>query len=320
MTSTRGEAVVRERVGGAGVHIEALPFGQTTMIGGVKVSLHPAGHILGSAQVRVEHRGEVWVVSGDYKLGLDRTADEFEPVRCHTFISESTFGLPVFRWRPQSEIFDEINAWWRQNQARGRVSVLFAYALGKAQRVMAGVDPSIGPIYVHGAVEKFLPLYGAAGVELPHAERATLDNARDARGKALIIAPPSAAMSPWLKKFGPASLAFASGWMAIRGTRRRRALDRGFILSDHVDWSDLNTAVAATGAERVGLTHGYVSAGTRWFRERGLDAFALSTRYEGELEDEPTSPEVAAEEVTQAVDNAEGAIPVEEESPDDDPQ
>lgn len=308
LTSERGEAVVRERVGGAKASIETLPYGKTTTINGVRVSLHPAGHILGSAQVRVEYRGEVWVVSGDYKLGRDRTADPFEPVRCHTFVTESTFGLPVFRWKPQSEIFDEINAWWRQNQERGRASVLFAYVLGKAQRLLAGVDPSIGPIFVHGAVERFLPLYAAAGVDLPPAVKATVENAHEARGKALIVAPPSAASTPWLKKFGPVSQAFASGWMTIRGTRRRQALDRGFVLSDHVDWPGLNEAVAATGAERVGITHGYVGVVTRWFRERGLDAFALSTRYEGELEDEPTTPEAATEEVVKAVEDPEGIL------------
>lgn len=302
LTSERGGPLVRERVGGAKAHIETLPYGQSITINGVRVSLHPAGHILGSAQVRVEHRGEVWVVSGDYKLGNDPTADSFEPVRCHTFVTESTFGLPIYRWRPQSEVFAEINSWWRQNVERERVSVLFAYVLGKAQRLLAGVDPSIGPIFVHGAVEKFHPLYRAAGVPLPDIIRATRENTSDARGRALVIAPPSTAMSPWLRKFGPASLAFASGWMAIRGARRRRALDRGFVLSDHVDWPGLNETVKATGAERVGITHGYVGAVTRWFREQGLDAFALSTRYEGELEDEPASLEEATREVIETVE------------------
>jgi putative mRNA 3-end processing factor len=133
----------------------------------VQVSLHPAGHILGSAQVRIEHRGEVWVISGDYKLGADATCAPFEPVRCHTFVTESTFGLPIYRWRPQADLFDEINRWWRSNQLASKASMLFAYALGKAQRLLAGVDPTIGPIFTHGAVERLNHDYRASGVALP---------------------------------------------------------------------------------------------------------------------------------------------------------
>ena len=152
LTAAEGEGVLRERLGPR-ARIESVPYGQRTVRNGVTISLHPAGHILGSAQVRVEYRGEVWVVSGDYKTEADPTCADFEPVRCHTFITESTFGLPIYRWRPQAEIFDGINAWWRANQLAGRTSVVFAYSLGKAQRVLAGVDPATGPIFVHGAVE-----------------------------------------------------------------------------------------------------------------------------------------------------------------------
>src|SRR5690606_29493942 len=193
--------------------------------------------------IRVEHQGEVWVFTGDYKTTVDRTCTPFEPVKCHTFITESTFGMPIFRWRPQQTVFDSINEWWRQNQERGRVSVIFSYALGKSQRVLAGLDPSIGPILLHGAVHNFIPLYELSGIPMPPVEKANVDNAKTGRGRALIIAPPSAAGSVWLKKFGPASLAFASGWMAVRGGRRRRALDRGFVVSDHADWPGLMEAI-----------------------------------------------------------------------------
>lgn len=294
LTSRRGYGVLRARVGEEAV-IESAPFGEQVDIHGVKVSFHPAGHILGSAQVRVEHRGEVWVASGDYKTVGDCTCDEFVPVRCHTFISESTFGLPIFRWKDDAGIFADLNAWWRQNQERGRVSVVYAYALGKAQRVLAGLDASIGPIQVHGAVERFLAPYAAEGIKLPPVERASKDNAKAARGRALIVAPPSAANSPWLKKFGPASQAFASGWMTIRGARRRRALDRGFVLSDHADWPGLLQAINATGAERIGVTHGYTHALVKYLREEmGKDAFIIPTRYRGEGEEEEEAD--AAEE------------------------
>ena len=166
LSSAEGRGVLQERLG-SGAHIQGIPYGETVARNGVRISLHPAGHILGSAQVRVEYRGEIWVVSGDYKTEAERTCAPFEPVRCHTFITESTFGLPIYRWRPQAEVFDGINAWWRANQLASRTSVLFAYSLGKAQRVLAGVDPTIGPIFVHGAVAKLLPHYAAAGVELP---------------------------------------------------------------------------------------------------------------------------------------------------------
>ncbi|MGI8907778.1 MAG: ligase-associated DNA damage response exonuclease [Candidatus Sumerlaeaceae bacterium] len=296
LTSERGRGVLRERVGPDAI-IETAPFARQLDINGVKISFHPAGHILGSAQVRVEYNGEVWVASGDYKTVGDCTCDTFEPVRCHTFISESTFGIPIFRWKKDDDIFADMNSWWRSNQERGRVSIVYAYALGKAQRVLAGLDPSIGPIQVHGAVERFIEPYATEGIALPPVERAGKDNAKAARGRAMIIAPPSAANSPWLKKFGPASQAFASGWMAIRGARRRRALDRGFILSDHADWNGLLEAIEATGAERVGVTHGYTHALVKYLREeKSTDAFIVPTRYRGEGADDDDAEEAALEQ------------------------
>lgn len=146
LVSETGAAVSRERLGAWGAGLESMPYGDTRTINGVRVSFHPAGHILGSAQVRLEYRGEVWVVSGDYKTDPDPTCAPWEPVRCHTFITESTFGLPIYRWPSQQQVFAEINAWWAANAAAGQVSLLCAYALGKAQRLLAGLDPSIGPI------------------------------------------------------------------------------------------------------------------------------------------------------------------------------
>lgn len=285
LSSAEGRGVLQERLG-SGAHIQGIPYGETVARNGVRISLHPAGHILGSAQVRVEYRGEIWVVSGDYKTEAERTCAPFEPVRCHTFITESTFGLPIYRWRPQAEVFDGINAWWRANQLASRTSVLFAYSLGKAQRVLAGVDPTIGPIFVHGAVAKLLPHYAAAGVELPE-----VASIKDLEPGGLVIAPGSVDGTPWLRKFGETSKAFASGWMMLRGARRRQALDRGFVLSDHADWAGLIASIRATGAERVWVTHGSTGTMVRWLRENGWDADALATRFVGEVREKKDDAE-----------------------------
>ncbi|HUF30727.1 MAG TPA: ligase-associated DNA damage response exonuclease [Gemmatimonadaceae bacterium] len=289
--SREGERVMRTRLG-ADASITTVAFGETFSRNGVQLSLHPAGHILGSAQIRVEYRGEVWVVSGDYKTEPDPTCTPFEPVRCHTFITESTFGLPIYRWAPQHETFAEIRAWWRNNAQAGRASVLFAYALGKAQRLLAGfVDAPEGPIYTHGAVERLNNDYRASGVALPATTYAgAMPRGHDWSGS-LIVAPPSARGSTWLRRFGSHSTAFASGWMRIRGTRRRRSIDRGFALSDHVDWPSLLGAIAATGAESVMVTHGYRDPVVRWLHEHGMAAQALASQWEGEPEEDPVSAE-----------------------------
>ena len=285
LTTTEGAAVLRRRLD-SGAAIRTLAYGEHLRINGADVSLHPAGHILGSAQVRVEYRGEVWVVSGDYKTGRDATCAPFEVVPCHTFITEATFGLPIYRWPAQAEIFAEINAWWRKNQQEGKASVLFAYALGKAQRVLAGIDPTIGPIYVHGAVHAMNQAYAVSGVTLPPAAYVLDVAPKQDWSQALIVAPPSAQGTPWLRRFGRISRAFVSGWMRVRGQRRRRSVDRGFVLSDHVDWLSLLDAVAATHAERVLVTHGYTAPVARWLCEQGVDAHVLDTQYAGEQGEE----------------------------------
>ena len=290
-----GLGVLRDRLP-PDAPVRALAYGHALDINGVRVSLHPAGHILGSAQVRLEHRGEVWVVSGDYKTDPDPTCLAFEPVRCHTFVTESTFGLPIYRWPPQSEVFAEINAWWRANQAAGRATLLFGYALGKAQRLLAGLDPSIGPILTHGAVERLNARYREGGVPLPPTTYAGAVDRKADWSAAAVIAPPSADGSVWTRRFGPHATGFASGWMLVRGARRRRSLDRGFPLSDHVDWPSLLAAIDATGAERVWVTHGFTGPVVRWLRERGLDAAAVETRFEGERDDDAADLTDAAPE------------------------
>jgi putative mRNA 3-end processing factor len=271
LTSYAGEALLRARIGDEG-GIQAVQYGERIAIGDVTVSLHPAGHMLGSAQVRIERGGEVWVVSGDYKLAPDVTCAPFEPVRCHTFVTESTFALPIYRWASVAEITAAIHTWWRTNREAGRSSVLFAYPLGKAQRVLALLDTSIGPICAHGAVEKYSAIYRAQGIALPAITEAV-------KG-ALVLAPPSAMGSPWLKRFGTISRAMASGWMRIRGARRRRSLDQGFALSDHADWPGLLNAIEETGAETVWVTHGYRAPLARWLEERGRRVMSIETRFE----------------------------------------
>ncbi|MCE2952605.1 MAG: ligase-associated DNA damage response exonuclease [Gemmatimonas sp.] len=285
LVSHDGEGVTRERLGRWGSGVESVAYGETRLVNGVTVSLHPAGHILGSAQVRLEHRGEVWVVSGDYKTDPDPTCAPWEPVRCHTFITESTFGLPIYRWPSQRQVFDELNRWWAANAAEGRVSLLCAYALGKAQRLLAGLDPAIGPMLTHGAVERMTALYRHGGVALPLTVHATDALRTRATAGAIVIAPPSVTGSTWLRRFGEVRTAFASGWMRVRGERRRRAVDAGFTLSDHVDWPQLLAAIDATGAERVWVTHGFTGPVVQWLTERGLEARVMATRWEGERDD-----------------------------------
>jgi putative mRNA 3-end processing factor len=286
--------ILRHRLG-ATAGVETLEYGEVRTLNGVKVSLHPAGHILGSAQVRVEHRGEVWVVSGDYKTDPDPSCAPFELVPCDTFITEATFGLPIYRWPDPESVCTEINAWWRQNQGAGRASMLYAYALGKAQRILAGLDLSIGPIFVHGAVAVVNRLYATAGVDLPAAKYVGDAPRGTEWSRALIVAPTSARDTPWLRRFGRFSDGFASGWMRVRGQRRRRSIDRGFVLSDHVDWPNLIRVISETGASRVLVTHGYGAVVARYLQEQGYDAHELETRYRGDEEggEEDDAPSIA---------------------------
>lgn len=275
------EGILRKRLG-ADIHLETEEYGKARMMNGVRVSLYPAGHILGSAQVRVEYKGEVWVVSGDYKTTATGTAVPFEPVRCDTFITESTFGLPIFRWPHEQEIFSQINSWWQENRQKKRCSLLLAYSLGKAQRLLAGIDSSIGPLYAHGSVMALNEAYSNAGIYLPAVKSVVEASDKLDSAGAFVIAPPSVEGSPFVKRLGNYSTGFASGWMAIRGNRRRRAYDRGFVLSDHADWPSLLNTIRATGASRIIVTHGYSEVLSRYLLGQGLQSEVLRTRFEGE--------------------------------------
>lgn len=276
LTQTQGAPVLKKRLGN--VSVQTLDYGKEVNINGVVFTFYPSGHVLGSAQIKVSYRGESWVAAGDFKLEDDGITPAFEPVRCDAFITESTFGLPVYQWEPQRVIASKINAWWAANAAMGKNSVIYAYALGKAQRVLHMLNKTIGPIYVHGAVKNMNEAYLEAGIELPD----VYSHESGVVKGAMIIAPPSADGSPWLKRFEPCVTAIASGWMGLRGARRRRATDTGFVLSDHADWLALNSAVKATGASRIFVTHGYTATFAAWLREQGYDAIDVDTQYTGE--------------------------------------
>jgi putative mRNA 3-end processing factor len=291
LAAAPSEHVLRARLGD--VALQTARYGERLPLGDAVVSLHPAGHVLGSAQVRIECAGRTWVVSGDYKVEDDPTCTALEPLACDVFVTESTFGLPVYRWPAAGSVLADINRWWAGNAAAGRASVLFCYAFGKAQRILAGIDASIGPLLVHGAVEPLNAAYRASGVHLPPTRLATEVTDKSALRSALVLAPPSAQGTPWLRRFGDYSDAFASGWMQLRGTRRRRALDRGFVLSDHADWPGLMRTIGVTGAGRVIVTHGQVPVMVRWLREQGLDAEAFETEFGDEAADEALRPDAA---------------------------
>jgi putative mRNA 3-end processing factor len=266
--------------------IEGHGFGEPLSFNDATVSFHPAGHVLGSAQIRIEVGGEVWVISGDYKRDADPSCEAFEVVPCDVFITEATFALPVYRWDPIDQVMAALFAWWDGNAAAGRASVLFCYALGKAQRVLAEIGRrSDRQVFVHGAIDALLDPYRSEGIALAPTVAVGPRRKGESFGGELIVAPPSAFGSPWMRRFGDAGTAFASGWMRVRGNRRRRGFDRGFVLSDHADWPGLLRTIEATGARRVLATHGYADTLARYLCHLGLAAAPLETRFEGEVED-----------------------------------
>ncbi len=261
------------------VDVQSLDWGEALTINDVQVSLHPAGHIIGSSQVRVAYKGEVWVVSGDYKVVSDGISGSFEPVPCHHFITESTFGLPIYQWEYQEVIYRQIRNWVLENQAAGYSSVLLAYSLGKAQRVISCLSELEQPIYAHGAIANTQETLIQSGWNLTPVVRVPVEPNRNQLKGSIVVAPPSADGSSWMKKFGPVKVAVCSGWMQVRGNARRRNVDAGFVLSDHADWNGLITAVKATGASSVYVTHGFQSAFSRYLTEQGIEAKEIQTDY-----------------------------------------
>lgn len=286
--------VMRWRLGD--IAAQGIGYGEKIVMNGVEISFHPAGHIPGSAQIRLAYRGEIWVISGDYKIEDDGLCTPFEPVKCTHFVTESTFGLPVYQWQKQAETMAQINKWWAANHAAGFNSVVLCYALGKAQRILNNLDPAIGDIFIHGAINNTNKALESVGYKFT--ESAYLSGEIDkAQVKgAMILAPPSVLGSSWLKKLNPYKVATASGWMSLRGARRRRNVDQGFIFSDHADWAGLNSAVLATGAEEVFVTHGYSNVFSKWLSSQGINAQPVVTEYEGELSEIGESKSAEKEE------------------------
>ena len=263
------------------IKFKAVDYGETFSQNGVNISLHPAGHIIGSAQVRLEYKGEVWVVTGDYKLENDGISGEFEPLKCNTFITESTFALPVYKWKSQKEIFKDINRWWEDNRDIGVTSVLLCYSIGKAQRVLYNIDGEIGPVYAHFTTAGVCGAFRKSGVELPSVRVLGEEYPRRGFGGALILAPSFVRRSGWLDNLEPYSLGCASGWM-LNGSTRWLSVDAGFALSDHADWDGLNKAVKESCAEKIFVQHGYSSIFTKWLQKQGYDAHELRKKPKGE--------------------------------------
>lgn len=274
--------ILKHRLKGANVH--GIGYGEEVSVNGVKFSFHSAGHVIGSAQIKVSHKGETWVVSGDYKVINDGISGPFEAVRCDHFITECTFGLPVYSWVDQSKIFEDINAWWRKNKEEGKTSLITAYSLGKAQRIIHNVDHSIGTIYTHGAVEEMNKVLRAANLLGVETTYVSSDIPKEDYVGNLIIAPGSAIGSPWIKRFKNLEIAAASGWMAIRGMKRRRGVDKAFVLSDHCDWPGLLSAIEATGASHIYPTHGYTDIVSQYLKEEGYYAQPVQTEFSTEDE------------------------------------
>ncbi|KIO79013.1 mRNA 3'-end processing factor [Pedobacter lusitanus] len=269
---------------GADLPVQTLPYNKEITINGVKLSLFPAGHVIGSAQIRLEYKGEICVISGDYKVEYDGISTAFEPVKCHTFVSESTFGLPIYKWLPQQEVFGKIRNWIADNHDQLKTSVLIAYSLGKAQRLIKNLAGDTN-IYVHQSIANLNDGFISAGVDLPQTIRITPDIRKEDLQKGIVIVPPALADGKWMKSLMSASTGICSGWMQVRAGRRWKSADAGFALSDHADWPGLLSAIKATTAEKVFVTHGFVSTFTRYLNETGLNAEEVSTRY-GEDEEE----------------------------------
>ncbi|CAN5510461.1 ligase-associated DNA damage response exonuclease [soil metagenome] len=263
--------VLQHRFRGRGL-FDGLSYGERRVVNGVTLSLHPAGHIIGSAQIRIEVDDDVWVVSGDYKRQPDPLAPLFEPLRCNVFITESTFGLPIFQWPSVEEIMKKMHAWWQGNIERNVVSMIQAYPLGKAQRLLFLLDQSIGPVFLHASVADMYMALRASGINLPDAEILTPATTPEQLRSAMVITPGIANSL----NIGPSEIAMASGWMAVRSMRQRSSSGIGFVMSDHIDWPDLHRTIEETEAETVYVTHGYEDDVVRYLHEQGRDARPLA--------------------------------------------
>lgn len=281
--------ILKSRIG-PDIAVQGIAYKEPVTINGVKVSLHPAGHIIGSAQVRMEYQGKTTVVSGDYKIQDDGLSDPFEAVSCHEFVTESTFGLPIYNWLTVAQQNDQLRQWVRHNQANNKTSVFIGYSLGKAQRIMKALE-GIGPLHVHDSIGRLNQAYESAGIGLPEYEIVDLREDTRRLDKQIVILPPSLSDSGLIRKIPNRADAICSGWMQVRGARRWRSADAGFAISDHADWNGLLEVIKATGAEKVYVTHGQTAVFTRYLNEIGIAAEEVKTEFGADEE-----PETAATE------------------------
>jgi putative mRNA 3-end processing factor len=271
--------ILKHRLGD--ISVSGKKYGDKFQINGVTFSFHPAGHVPGSSQIRVEYKGEVWVFTGDFKTQDDKISTPYEPIKCNTFITECTFGLPVYKWEKPKKVHKQINNWWAENKSNGVTSLLMGYSLGKIQRLLKNLEPEIGKIFTHGATEKMTEVLRSK-IDFPKTTLITRDTSKKEIEGNLVLAPPAVLGSAWSRKLGITSTGYASGWMAIRGARRRKAVDRSFVLSDHADWDGLLSAIYSTECENVITTHGYTDIFAKYLNEQGLNALSEKTEYEQE--------------------------------------
>lgn len=284
LTHSLTEVIIKRRIS-KDLNVQSLKYGEQIIRNGVKISFFPAGHIIGSSQVRLEYKGEVCVISGDYKTENDGISTPFEPVKCHEFVSESTFGLPVYNWQPQDLVFNSIKKWTNDNVEQGKTTVLIAYSLGKAQRLIKNLADTDRKIYVHNSIANLNESLIEAGVQLPLTTRITADISKDELQKGILIVPPAMRDTRWIKSLNYAVTGVCSGWMQVRSHRRWQSVDAGFPLSDHADWSGLLEAIKSTEAEKVYVTHGFVASFSRYLNELGIKSEEVITRY-GQNDDE----------------------------------
>lgn len=284
--------ILKSRIG-KDIQVQGIEYNENIIINSVKVSFHPAGHIIGSAQIRLEHKGRIVVISGDYKVQDDELTTPFEVVKCHEFITESTFGLPIYNWASIEKQNEQLQNWVLSNQSNGKTSVFVGYSLGKAQRIMKAVD-GIAPINVHYSIGKLNEAYESVGIKLP--EYSTIDLREDVKylDKGIVIVPPSLLDSNVIRKIPNRANAFCSGWMQVRGAKRWRSADAGFAISDHADWNGLLDAIKSTEAEKVYVTHGQTAVFSKYLNEIGIYAEELKTEFGSDDEEVESvnSPEI----------------------------
>lgn len=286
------KAIIKHRLG-HDIDIESMGYDEPKMVNGVQVSFFPAGHVIGSAQIRLEYKGFVVVFTGDYKVKDDHLTVPFEPVKCHEFITESTFGLPIYNWLPEDDIQKQMQNWVHNNQQHNRTSVFIGYSLGKAQRIMKLME-GVDKMYVHSAIHNLNNAIEGSGIALPKTELLTYDFKKEDLQNRIVIVPPALLGSKLLKKIPNAATAICSGWMQIRGNRRWQAVDAGFAVSDHADWNGLLSAVKATEAEKVYVTHGSQATFSKYLNEIGIPSAEVKTEYGNDEDDKELATEKTA--------------------------